>query len=266
MNRNRRVPWTSEYFTTEVSYPQLKPLKDNWRLFRKEVEDFIGDDHLNKNAFRVGAGARKAMRSKAELWKIMQIIMHNREPEDFVRDYGVSYALSAELRQYVRQHHFKDTRRFIFDYAAVPSNGVISAFFSYFEPGARLGLHVNQDPYMYRAHLGLIVPEGDIGFKVCDETMKWKEGEILVFDSTNPHTAWNLTEEPRIVLILDFFRPEEDRSGMEQLERAQFALRIKEDPNSLGMSGGSYDVSEDARARYAVPRIERPFGVAVGRV
>ena len=43
---------------------------------------------------------------------------------------------------------------------------------------------------MYRCHLGLICPSGDIGMRVEGEERKWKEGEFLIFDSMRPHTVW----------------------------------------------------------------------------
>lgn len=101
---------------------------------------------------------------------------------------------ASTLFTYIEIQHFQKTSTLIHKLVEDENNGIINVWFSYFEPNTKLGLHVNNDPYMYRAHLGLIVPDGNIGFKVCDDIVKWKEGEILVFDPTNPHTAWNLTE------------------------------------------------------------------------
>lgn len=65
-------------------------------------------------------------------------------------------------------------------------------FYTHFvDPIEFLRQHVNHDPYMYRSHLGVIVPEGEVAFKVCDEVVKWREGSVLAFDPTHPHTAWN---------------------------------------------------------------------------
>jgi aspartyl/asparaginyl beta-hydroxylase (cupin superfamily) len=134
-------------------------------------------------------------------------------------------------------------------------NGIISAFFSCFAPGMKLALHVNDDPYMYRSHLGVIVPEGDVAFKVCDEVVKWAEGSILAFDPTNPHTAWNLTDKPRIVLIVDFFKPELDRQRAVDMEREQFHRMMAHSPATLGMSGGYSVLPRDLVEKYAVSGI-----------
>jgi beta-hydroxylase len=55
-----------------------------------------------------------------------------------------------------------------------------------------------------RMHVGLTVPEGDVGIKVGDDTYYWKNGEVVIFDDRITHEAWNNTNEDRIVLIVDF--------------------------------------------------------------
>ena len=53
----------------------------------------------------------------------------------------------------------------------------------------------------------MIVPNG-CGFKVGGETREWREGELLVFDDTVEHEAWNDSGCDRIILIFDVWRPE----------------------------------------------------------
>jgi aspartyl/asparaginyl beta-hydroxylase (cupin superfamily) len=43
---------------------------------------------------------------------------------------------------------------------------------------------------------------------VGNETREWREGEIVLFDDSIEHEAWNSSAEPRIVLIFDVWRPE----------------------------------------------------------
>ncbi|MGZ8999333.1 MAG: aspartyl/asparaginyl beta-hydroxylase domain-containing protein, partial [Allosphingosinicella sp.] len=56
-------------------------------------------------------------------------------------------------------------------------------------------------------HLPLIVPEG-CGFRVGNEIRHWEFGKALIFDDTIEHEAWNDSQEDRIVLIFDIWRPE----------------------------------------------------------
>ena len=69
-------------------------------------------------------------------------------------------------------------------------------------------VHTNYDPFMYRAHMGVLVPEGDIGMMVEGETAVWPEGKFIVFDAMRPHTVWNFTGKARYVLNVDCYRPE----------------------------------------------------------
>jgi aspartyl/asparaginyl beta-hydroxylase (cupin superfamily) len=54
--------------------------------------------------------------------------------------------------------------------------------------------------------LGLVVPPGCL-LRVAGETRAWQEGRCLIFDDTLEHEAWNNSDQPRGVLLLDFLRP-----------------------------------------------------------
>jgi aspartyl/asparaginyl beta-hydroxylase (cupin superfamily) len=87
--------------------------------------------------------------------------------------------------------------------------GLETAFFSILEPGARLKPHRGFYKGLVRAHLGLKVPEpaDHVRLKVGRETVVWREGEIVFFDDTFRHAAWNLTTGVRVVLLIDVLRP-----------------------------------------------------------
>lgn len=80
--------------------------------------------------------------------------------------------------------------------------GLVGAGFSCLEAGYRTRRHTGSYP-VYRAHLGLIVPEGDCALSVDDEARQWAPGRVLMFDDLHPHEAWNHTEAHRYVLIVD---------------------------------------------------------------
>lgn len=85
--------------------------------------------------------------------------------------------------------------------ATVPD--LVNAGFSCLESGYRIEPHVGHDPTLRRAHLGLVIPEGDCGLAVDGETRRWRAGRVLLFDDTHLHEAWNHTPEHRFVLIVD---------------------------------------------------------------
>lgn len=88
--------------------------------------------------------------------------------------------------------------------AAIPH--LTTAGFSRLAPGAHIQPHVGWVKTVYRAHLGLIVPD-DCGLRVGGETRRWREGGTLVFDDTTEHEAWNRSPRDRLVLLFDFVRP-----------------------------------------------------------
>ena len=94
-----------------------------------------------------------------------------------------------------------------------------SILFSRLSPGARIPPHAGMLNSRLICHLPLIVPPG-CGFRVGGETRHWTEGELLVFDDTVEHEAWNDGTSDRIILIFDIWRPE--LSGLER--RAVTAL------------------------------------------
>ena len=82
-----------------------------------------------------------------------------------------------------------------------------SILFSRLAPGARIPPHHGVMNARLICHLPLIVPPG-CGFRVGGETRDWRERELLVFDDTVEHEAWNNGSEDRIILIFDVWRPE----------------------------------------------------------
>lgn len=82
-----------------------------------------------------------------------------------------------------------------------------SVFFSRLEPGAHIPPHTGMLNMRLLCHLPLIVPEG-CWLRVGNETREWRDGELLIFDDSIEHEALNPSNEVRIVLIFDIWRPE----------------------------------------------------------
>lgn len=81
-----------------------------------------------------------------------------------------------------------------------------TAGFSQMAPGTHIAPHEGWVTTVYRAHLGLVVPP-DCGIRVAGQTRRWGEGDLLVFDDTVEHEAWNRSGSTRTVLLFDFVRP-----------------------------------------------------------
>lgn len=92
--------------------------------------------------------------------------------------------------------------------------GLTTAGFSRLAPQAHIKPHVGWVSTVYRAHLGLVVPD-NCGLRVGTETQNWAEGKCLIFDDTVEHEAWNKSAETRTVLLFDFLRPGVDKHSVD---------------------------------------------------
>jgi beta-hydroxylase len=84
--------------------------------------------------------------------------------------------------------------------------GLSMAGFSRLAPHAHVKPHVGWAASVYRLHLPLVVPPC-CRLRVAAETRAWQEGRCLIFNDTVEHEAWNDSDLPRGVLLLDFLRP-----------------------------------------------------------
>jgi len=94
-----------------------------------------------------------------------------------------------------------------------------SVLFSRLTPGAHIPPHNGMWNCRLIGHLPLIVPEG-CWLRVGNETRRWEEGKLLVFDDSFEHEAKNESSETRIVLIFDIWRPEitaDERVGISSI-------------------------------------------------
>jgi aspartate beta-hydroxylase len=85
-----------------------------------------------------------------------------------------------------------------------------AVLFSLLRPGAHIPAHHGFMNARLVCHLPLIIPP-DCALRVGNETRAWREGELLMFDDTIEHEAWNKSSQLRVVLIFDVWRPELSR-------------------------------------------------------
>lgn len=103
-----------------------------------------------------------------------------------------------------------------------------TALFSLLRPGAHIPPHHGFLNTRLICHLPLIVPPG-CALRVGNETRPWREGEVVIFDDTIEHEAWNRSPELRVVLLFDVWRPE-----LTDTERALVAAMLE----SIDRCGG----------------------------
>lgn len=82
-------------------------------------------------------------------------------------------------------------------------DGIIRlAGYSRLKSKAVIGVHRDYQ-HEVTIHLAITIPKGDCALRMGDITTKWEEGKTHFFYSHDPHDAWNLTDEDRIILIMD---------------------------------------------------------------
>jgi ornithine lipid ester-linked acyl 2-hydroxylase len=168
------------YYETETLYPELKIISDNFDEIKEE---------LNNN------------QDKWKLWK--DIVELDR------KDGWKTIPLGGFGRWTSISEDFPILKKYISDI-----DGIKLISYSKLEPGTILDVHRGwiESNDLIRNHIGIIVPEkcglwveGEIKYH---ETEKW-----LSFDDSKNHSAFNKSDEDRIVLIIDMVRPDTIKRG-----------------------------------------------------
>ncbi len=84
------------------------------------------------------------------------------------------------------------------------------SLFSVLRPGTEIKPHRGVTNARLVVHLPLVIPE-DCALSVGGEMHVWKEGQVVIFDDTFEHAAWNRSEHVRSVLIADVWNPYLDK-------------------------------------------------------
>ncbi len=84
-----------------------------------------------------------------------------------------------------------------------------SAGYSVLDAGGVVPMHTDTEEghenYVI-CHVPLIIPLGDVGFSEGDYRGRWFEGECFLLDVETPHSVWNHTSSPRVVVLLELLK------------------------------------------------------------
>lgn len=92
------------------------------------------------------------------------------------------------------------------DIMRVPGYGP-EIMFSVLKPHSRIPAHYGTVNGRLIVHLPLIVPENCGALRAAGEARGWQEGQLMVFDDSFEHEAWNDSDQTRVVLIFDTWNP-----------------------------------------------------------
>jgi aspartate beta-hydroxylase len=81
-----------------------------------------------------------------------------------------------------------------------------TVFFSILDAKSHIPAHTGVTNTRVIVHMPLIIPPA-CRFRVGSTTREWRPGEAWVFDDSIEHEAWNDSDVPRAILILDVWNP-----------------------------------------------------------
>ncbi len=90
------------------------------------------------------------------------------------------------------------------------------ALFSLLEPHTHIPPHWGMLNTRLIVHLPLIVPN-DCRLRVGNHTRTVEPGKVMIFDDSIEHEAWNDSDETRIILLTEIWRPELDSAERDAL-------------------------------------------------
>lgn len=183
----------------------IGPLEEQYTAIRGELEALLPEATGRERVFDSEALERDNLRGHhgAPGWNGYYFHRHGeRREENCLRCPATTRALDA------------------LPLSRVPGHGP-EVLFSVFTPGTHLLPHRGVTNTRVVAHLPLIVPP-DCALRVADHLHAWREGEVVVFDDTYEHEAWNRSEAMRVVLIFDVWNPH-----LTEVERLALAALVE---------------------------------------
>jgi aspartyl/asparaginyl beta-hydroxylase (cupin superfamily) len=185
------IEMTENYYDWKEIFPELRILLDNFDVIKAEAEKISQwvpwpEDHFNV----------KEMESNAKEWRVFPLL-HTFPANDVSKISWVPSTCSICPETAGLLRNVKNIR---------------TALFSKLGPGTQLSAHTGWKElsnYVLRCHINLEVPQdGKCGLVVDGETQHHTTGDIIVFDDSKKHYAFNHSPlSDRIVLIIDILRP-----------------------------------------------------------
>jgi aspartyl/asparaginyl beta-hydroxylase (cupin superfamily) len=168
------------YFIDKTSIPQIELLEKNWHIFRDEFIEYNNKGLTKNDTLRTGRGYKETGLKTITL-------------------------LTNMYRYHKKCEHFPKTMKILesFPELSLASINVLGS-------GTTVKPHYGETDATYRVHVGLIVPSGlpQLGIRVGNQERTWEEGKALAFIDGNRHKVWNNCDHDRIILMVDFIKPQ----------------------------------------------------------
>lgn len=193
--------------------PWVQLLQENYQKIKKEllnVIDIESGTQIGKNWTNAHPHYVESKTTDLIPWKTYEFVF-----------FGIRHPLHAQ--------QCPETFKLL---SQVPE--LITAHFSLLRPQTRVNPHKGYSRMVLRNHLPLIVPkQGDMGIKVKNEIARWEEGNLLSFNDSFIHEAWNLSNETRVVLMFDIAHPD---CGYNAHQICEYKINNLDDPYLLSIA------------------------------
>ncbi|RZV37809.1 MAG: aspartyl/asparaginyl beta-hydroxylase domain-containing protein, partial [Acidimicrobiales bacterium] len=183
------LPETPVFETSEIPWAQT--LKNATPKIIQELETYLENTH------DYGRPYLAHMSDGEESWE------HLRGSEDWN-----ALHLYKDAEKQSCASSFPETLTTLEDAPLVEMFGTpMEVFFSVLKPNTHIPPHFGLSNSRLTAHLPLIIPR-DCKIRVADQTHHWRRGELFLFDDSFDHEARNDSDEVRVVLIFETWRPD----------------------------------------------------------
>jgi ornithine lipid ester-linked acyl 2-hydroxylase len=199
----------------EKAFPAASKLEAQYPVIRAEVEELMAQ----RNIPTYGQFDPVRAAQVSEDWRLYYAYMYG-QPNELARKECPALLEFAE---------------------STPN--VVNAFVSILDPG--VGLPAHKDPYagVLRYHLGIQIPGNNPPrIRLDRDYYTWREGEGVVLDVSFEHEVFNDSDEPRVIVIVDFRRPMGPFADL--LNR--YCLRLKRKWAPQFIDAAKYDVMHAA--------------------
>jgi ornithine lipid ester-linked acyl 2-hydroxylase len=210
------------FFYDPKDFSFLDPLVRNIEVIKKELADLLIKKQ-EKNWLETFPNYVSSDKKRA--WKVFSFIF-----------FGMKFPMNAEI--------CPETAKLVY---SIPD--IISCDYSFLKPGTHILPHQGYTRMVLRCHLPLVVPDVEkCAIRVGDETRHWEEGQLMIFDDSFEHEAWNKSDKERVVLMFDIPNP---HWGYTAHQISKYKVENIDDPFLLSMV--TKEKWQDAFARGEFP-------------
>lgn len=200
------------YFKQKTDFSYYKLVESNTSVILKELNTLLNDDTNQRNHYWFAAHPNYVTSQSQIAWKTFEFIFFGIKKQKNIVKCPETFKVLSQIPE------------------------LITAQFSILEPKTHIKPHKGYSKIILRNHLPLIVPKGDCAIQVEKEIHQWKKGELMIFDDSYLHSAWNNTDEIRAVLMFDVAKPD---CGYNANQICRYKIENIDDPFLLDIADKS---------------------------